>query len=58
MRIWIAGLLIVVAGAALVMRQFWLAGAALVAASGVYILYRETLKAREARATDRLSVDS
>ncbi|MDX5393652.1 MAG: DMT family transporter [Caulobacteraceae bacterium] len=35
-----------------------LAGAALVAASGVYILYRETLKAREARATDRLSVDS
>lgn len=31
MRPWIAGLLIIVAGAALVMGQFWLAGAALVA---------------------------
>lgn len=31
MRPWIAGLLIILAGTALVMRQFWLAGATLMA---------------------------
>lgn len=35
-----------------------LIGAAIVAASGVYILYRETLKAREAQALAQLPVDS